>query len=80
MYNEFTFFVVLMPDRSSTIPSCIFYRTSMSEIMRIVRSTLFLDFVPRIGALVVRMLNQRADWWKILLQCKKSYQKLLPNI
>ena len=44
----------------------------MSEIMRIVRSTLFLDFVPRIGALVIRMLNQRADWWKILLQCKKA--------
>ena len=52
----------------------------MSEIMRIVRSTMFLDFVPRIGASVIRMLNQRADWWKILLQCKKSHQKLFPNI
>ena len=53
----------------------------MSEIMRIARSTLFLDdLVPRIGALVIRMLNQGADWWKILHQCKKSHQKLLPNI
>ena len=45
----------------------------MSEIMRIARSTLFLDdLVSRIGALVIRMLNQGADWWKILHQCKKA--------
>ena len=60
--NEFKFFVVHMPDRSSDIPSCIFYGTIMSEIIRIARSELFLDdLVSRIGALVIRMLNQGAD-------------------
>ena len=51
-----------MPDRSSNIPNCIFYGTITSEIMRIAGFTLFLnDLVPRIGALVIRMLNQGAD-------------------
>ena len=39
----------------------------MSEIIRIARSALLLDdLVPRIGALVIRRLNQGADRWKIL--------------
>ena len=45
----------------------------MSEIVRIARSTLLLDdLVPRLGALFKRMLNQGADSWKILRQCKKA--------
>ena len=35
--NEFPFFVVRMPDRSSNIPSFIFYGTIRSEIIRMAR-------------------------------------------
>ena len=78
--DEFKFFVVHMPDRSSDIPSCIFYGTIMSEIIRIVRSALLLDdLVPRIGALVIRMLNQGADRWKILHQYKKKPSEITPK-
>ena len=72
--DGFSFLVVCMPYRSSNIPSYIFYGTiSMSEIVRIARSTLLLDdLVPRLGALFKRMLNQGADSWKILRQCKKA--------
>ena len=39
----------------------------MSEIIRIVRSALLLnDLVPRIGALIIRMLNQGTDRYNIL--------------
>ena len=71
--DEFPFFVVRMPDRSSNIPSYIFYGTIMSEIIRIARSTLLLDdLVPRIGALFKRMLNQGADRRRIVNQCNKA--------
>ena len=62
-----------MPVRSSNIPSYIFYETIMSEIIRIARFTLLLDdFDTRIGALLIRRINQGADRWKILHQCQKS--------
>ena len=71
--DEFPFFVVRMPDRSSNIPSYIFYGTIMSDIIRLEGTTLLLDdLVPRIGTLIIRMLNQGADRWKILHQCKKA--------
>merc|ERR1711895_59463 len=71
--DEFPFEVVRMPDRSSNIPSYIFYGTIMSEIIRIARSTLLLDdLVPRIGALFKRMLNQGADRRRIVNQCNKA--------
>ena len=65
LYNkrdEFPFFVVCMPDRSSNIPSYILYGTIMSEITRIASSILLLDdLIPRIGALFKKILNQGAD-------------------
>ena len=71
--DEFPFEVVRMPDRSSNIPSYIFYGTIMSEIIRIARSTLCLDdLTPRIAALFKRMLIQGADRKKILHQCNKA--------
>ena len=71
--DEFPFFVVRMPDRSSNIPSYIFYGTIMSEIIRIARSTLLLDdLIPKMCALFKRMLNQGADRQKIVNQCKKA--------
>ena len=71
--DEFPFFVVRMPDRSSNIPSYIFYGTIMSEIIRIARSTLLLDdLIPRMDTLFKRMLNQGADRQKIVNQYKKA--------
>ena len=74
--DGFSFLVVRMPDRSSNIPSYIFYGTIMSEIVRIARSTLLLDdLIPRMIALLKRMLKQGADMWKIIRQCKKAMDK-----
>ena len=43
------------------------------QLVYIARSTLLLDdLVPRIGALIIRMLNQGADRCKILHQCRKA--------
>ena len=71
--EEFSFFVVRMPDRSSNIPSYIFYGTIMSEIIRIARLTLLLNYlIPKMGALFKRMLNQGADRQNIVNQCKKA--------
>ena len=52
------------------------YGIIMSEIIRIARCTLLLDdLIPRLGALCRRMLNQGADCWKILRQCKRAMDK-----
>ena len=74
--DEFAFSVVRMPYIDSNIPSYIFYGTIMSEIIRIARCTMLLDdLIQRLGALCKRMLNQGADSWKILRQCKKTMDK-----
>ena len=71
--DEFSFSVVRMPYMDSNIPSYIFYGTILSEIVRIARCTLLLDdLIPRISALLKRMLKQGADMWKIIRQCKKA--------
>ena len=65
-----------MPDRRSNIPSYIFYGTIRSEIIRIARSTLLLeDFVPRMGASLMRILNQGADRLNML----KHYTRVFVN-
>ena len=62
-----------MPDRRSNIPSYIFYGTIRSEIIRIARSTLLIDdFVPRVGALFKRMINQGADRLMMLQQYTRA--------
>ena len=51
-----------MPHADSNIPSCIFYGSIFSEILRIARSTLmFDDLIPRITELFSRMRNQGAS-------------------
>ena len=71
--DEFSFSVVRMPYIDSNIPSYIFYGTILSEIVRIARSTLLLDdLIPRMIALLKRMLKQGADIRKIIRQCKKA--------
>ena len=64
----------------SNIPAYIFYETILSEIVRIARSTLLLDdFIPRLGALIKRMLKQGADMWKMIHQCKKAMENNQPQ-
>ena len=60
--DAFPFFIVRMPHADSNIPSCIFYGSIFSEILRIARSTLmFDDLIPRITELFSRMRNQGAS-------------------
>ena len=74
--DEFPFHIVRMPDRGSNIPSYIFYGTVLSEYLRIARSTLRLsDFLPRVSSLLVRMLNQGGNYYKILKQFKKAISR-----
>ena len=59
--DAFPFFIVRMPHADSNIPSCIFYSSIFSEILRIARSTLlFEDLAPRISELFSRMRKQGA--------------------
>ena len=67
--------MLCMPCIDGNIPLYIFYGTIMSEIVRIAKATLLLDdLVPRLGALFKRMLDQRANIWKIIRQCKKAIE------
>ena len=71
--DSFPFHIVRMPDRSSNIPSHIFYGTISSEFLRIARSTLlFKDFLPRAVNLSKRMLNQGGEQQKIFRQYTKT--------
>ena len=59
--DAFPFFIVRMPEVSGNIPLHIFYESIMSEILRIVRSTLhYGDFIPTTTNLFERMINQGA--------------------
>ena len=59
--DAFPFSIVRMPHADSNIPSCIFYSSIFSEILRIARSTLlFEDLAPRISELFSRMRKQGA--------------------
>jgi len=57
--DNFSFFIVRMPDLSGNIPSHVFYGSIMSEFLRIARSTkLYEDFIPVASKLFSRMKNQ----------------------
>ena len=72
--DSFPFFIVRMPHIDSNIPSNIFYSAIFSEILRIARSTLFLeDLIPRISELFSRMLNQGATKPFLIRQIKKCF-------
>ena len=74
--DDFPFHIVRMPDRGSNIPSYIFYGTVLSEYLRIARSTLRLnDFIPRVSSLVVRMLNQGGQYFKLFKQFNKAMMR-----
>ena len=74
--NEFPFFIVRMPDLSENIPSHVFYRSVMSEFLRIARSTLlYQDFLPVASNLFKRMLNQDGSETKLLQQINKAISR-----
>ena len=71
--DDFPFHIVRMPDRSSNIPSYIFYGTVLSEYLRIARSTLRVnDFLPRVSVLFERMVNQGGQYSKLFRQFNKA--------
>ena len=71
--DAFPFQIVRMPDKGSNIPAYIFYGTILSEYLRIARCTLsFSDFIPKITALVQRMVRQGASIFKVIRQFHKA--------
>ena len=71
--DAFPFTIVRMPHKSSEIPSYIFYGAILSEGLRIARATLrFGDFLPKVSALVTRMINQGGENYKIFRQLNKA--------
>ena len=74
--NNFSFFIVRMPDYTGNIPSHVFYGSIMSEFLRIARSTmLYEDFLPVANKLFNRMKNQGGTSNKILNQIKKCIDR-----
>ena len=74
--DNFSFFIVRMPDLSGNIPSHVFYGSIMSEFLRIARSTkLYEDFIPVASKLFKRMKNQSGSAHQILNQIKKGMNR-----
>ena len=64
--DNFPFHIIRMPDRSSNIPSYVFYGRIMSEFIRISRTTLlFTDFLPKAKKLTQRMVTQGGNETKV---------------
>ena len=65
-----------MPDRSSNIPSYVFYGTIMSEFIRISRTTLlFMDFLPKAKKLTQRMVTQGGNETKVWMQVRRAINR-----
>ena len=74
--DNFSFFIVRMPDLSGNIPSHVFYGSIMSEFLRIARSTkLYEDFIPVASKLFSRMKNQSGSAHQILNQIRKGMNR-----
>ena len=59
--NDFTFFIVRFPYKSSNIPSKMFYNTISAEILRICRATAgYGDFMAAVEPFLKRMSRQGA--------------------
>ena len=72
--EDFSFFIVRMPNIHSNIPSSIFYGTVLSEILRIARATSsFLNFSKKTAALLTRMENQGGNRRKLVRQIFKAF-------
>ena len=74
--DQFPFFIVRMPHRSSNIPSYIFYGATFSELLRISRcSHLFKDFLERTLCLFKRMLSQGGEHKFLSIPISKAMQR-----
>ena len=74
--DQFPFFIVRMPHRSSNIPSYIFYGATFSELLRIARcSLLFEDFLERTSCLFKRMHSQGGEHQYLSKQISKAMQR-----
>ena len=72
--DDFSFFIVRMPNFDSNIPSTIFYGTVLSELLRIARaSSFFEDFFTKINALFQRMENQGGKRRLLVKQLLKAF-------
>ena len=73
--DDFSFFIVRMPNLHSNIPSSVFYGTVMSEVLRIARaSSLFSDFSEKTLSLMMRMEKQGGDRRKLVKQIFKAFE------
>ena len=74
--DAFPFCIVRMPDVSGNTPFHIFFRSIMSEILIIARSTLhYGDFIPKTTNLLERMSNQGAAASKLFKQINKVVKR-----
>ena len=74
--DQFPFFIVRMPHKSSNIPSYIFYGAAFSELLRIARcSLLFEDFLERASCLFKRMFSQGGENKFLSKQISKAIQR-----
>jgi len=72
--DDFSFFIVRMPNFHSKIPATIFYGTAISEMLRIARVTSsFLNFTSKTSALLRRMENQGGNRRRLVKQLLKAF-------
>ena len=72
--DDFSFFIVRMPNFDSNIPSSIFYGSVLSEILRIARaSCYFEDFFVKVKTLFQRMINQGGNRKQLIKQLLKAF-------
>ena len=73
--DDFTFFIVRMPNFHSNIPSSIFYGTVMSEVLRIARScSSITSFNEKCVCLINRMDSQGGNRRRLVKQILKAFE------
>ena len=74
--DAFNFSIVRMPSTTSNVPSITLYSSTMSEFLRIARSTLLLkNILPITNNLSDRMINQGRFKHMLLKQIKKAFNR-----
>ena len=71
--DDFSFFIVRMPNFASDIPSSIFYGSVLSEIRIARASSYFDDFSMKVKTLFQRMINQGGIRKQLLKQLLKAF-------
>ena len=76
--DAFNFHIVRMPSITSIIPYIILYSSTMSEFIRIARSTLLLkEFLPVAKNLLDQMISEGGYKHMLLKQIKKAFNRHL---